>query len=358
MRDNFSKDTKTKLALRVAYRCSYSGCKRITCGPGTEDSKSVQNLGEAAHINAASKGGPRYDPSMTNDERKSIDNGIWMCRHHARMIDTDYLNYSSATLKQWKHNAERNIYSQLVELKADYDLSYTLISLGQRLIFEGIWKSATNNRWYFEVGQFIVGSIEELREFSVLKTSKTQDNYIVVESQGDGRIISEFIWSNEGGKYQIETLIEEKQLRIDPNGLGGDIALGDDGDIIIENGDIKIIRGVDMAKQNITSLLGTKHGDYSHAPLVGSYFSQYYNKFKDNSELLNRMMKIEITRLVSIPYPDFFVDNAEKPALSFINRIEEVEVESIAKENNRIPLRLKLVWGNGEVWSGSVKVFV
>ena len=42
-----------------------------------------------AHICAAAQGGPRYDASMTPEERKSFENGIWLCQSCSKLIDTD-----------------------------------------------------------------------------------------------------------------------------------------------------------------------------------------------------------------------------------------------------------------------------
>lgn len=65
-----------------------SCCRRTTIGPKLSGEGTI-NLGEAAHIKAASPGGKRYDPNMTPEERASYENGIWMCRTHAALIDRD-----------------------------------------------------------------------------------------------------------------------------------------------------------------------------------------------------------------------------------------------------------------------------
>ncbi len=64
------------------------------------------NVGEAAHITAAAKGGRRYDPGLQPSERSSIHNGIWLCAKCARMIDRDEVRYSVAVLHEWKQLAE------------------------------------------------------------------------------------------------------------------------------------------------------------------------------------------------------------------------------------------------------------
>jgi hypothetical protein len=56
-RDNFTMPTKEALAKRVAYRCSNPRCRAVTIGPHQQSSRAV-NI--AAHIAAASPGGPRY----------------------------------------------------------------------------------------------------------------------------------------------------------------------------------------------------------------------------------------------------------------------------------------------------------
>ncbi|GJP28818.1 hypothetical protein NJB18091_15650 [Mycobacterium marinum] len=64
-------------------------------------------IGEAAHITAASPGGPRYDPELTSEERRNITNGIWCCRNCGKLIDSDHTGYSVELLRGWKLEAER-----------------------------------------------------------------------------------------------------------------------------------------------------------------------------------------------------------------------------------------------------------
>ena len=58
-RDDFSISTKALLANRVGLRCSNPNCRKLTCGANDDLSK-ITNIGVAAHICAAAKGGPRY----------------------------------------------------------------------------------------------------------------------------------------------------------------------------------------------------------------------------------------------------------------------------------------------------------
>ena len=66
------------------------------------------NIGVAAQITAASSGGPRYDASLTTEQRRSIDNGIWLCQNCATLVDKDEPRHPVAVLRGWKREAERS----------------------------------------------------------------------------------------------------------------------------------------------------------------------------------------------------------------------------------------------------------
>jgi len=83
MRDDFNIDVKRTLAARVGNRCSNPACLALTSGPQKRSAKSL-NIGVAAHITAASPGGPRYDSQLTQENREGIENGIWLCQNCAK----------------------------------------------------------------------------------------------------------------------------------------------------------------------------------------------------------------------------------------------------------------------------------
>lgn len=114
MRDDFSQATKDLLANRVGWRCSNPNCRKATRGAGTEK-KDIINIGVASHITAASEGGPRYDENMTVQERKSYENGIWLCQSCSKLIDSDEIRYTVGKLKKWKELAEQMAVLELEE---------------------------------------------------------------------------------------------------------------------------------------------------------------------------------------------------------------------------------------------------
>lgn len=107
MRDDFSESTKRTLAERVGWTCSHPHCQQVTVGPHSNNAKRI-NIGHACHIEAASPTGPRYNQLMTTEQRKSIENGIWMCSNHSNLVDSDSSTFSVAQLKEWKLVAERD----------------------------------------------------------------------------------------------------------------------------------------------------------------------------------------------------------------------------------------------------------
>lgn len=106
MRDDFSESTKTAIARRVGYHCSNPDCRALTSGPSTNPVKAI-NIGVAAHITGASQGGPRYDPTITPDERRHANNAIWLCQTCAKLIDNDEERFPVEILRTWKRHTEQ-----------------------------------------------------------------------------------------------------------------------------------------------------------------------------------------------------------------------------------------------------------
>jgi tetratricopeptide (TPR) repeat protein len=111
---DFSEETKRTLAQRVNYCCAKCGC--ATSGPQVAPSKAL-NIGVAAHITAASLGGPRYDPTLTQEARQSIENGIWLCQSCAKLIDNDTARFTTKVLQDLKAKAEADAFAAIGRAK-------------------------------------------------------------------------------------------------------------------------------------------------------------------------------------------------------------------------------------------------
>ncbi|KAA0930582.1 tetratricopeptide repeat protein [Streptomyces apricus] len=113
----------------------------------------------AAHITAASPGGPRYDAALTPAERSAQSNGIWLCQNCGKLIDSDVARYSEETLRQWKGEAEQRA---LKMLQNSDDVSDALVlALPQLDSFDSLLTFAST-----AVGRIgREGEIEELKSF-------------------------------------------------------------------------------------------------------------------------------------------------------------------------------------------------
>lgn len=104
MRDDFTQATVQRLAKRVGFRCSNPDCRKPTSGPGADGG--TVSLGVAAHITAASQGGPRFNEHLTHEGRRAAENGIWLCQQCSRLVDANDSAYDVTDLIEWKTFAE------------------------------------------------------------------------------------------------------------------------------------------------------------------------------------------------------------------------------------------------------------
>ncbi len=172
--DDFPDKIVRVLADRVNCRCSNPKCRKPTSGPHQDPSKRI-TIGIAAHICAASPRGPRYDPLMTSKERKSPDNGIWLCSDCAKLIDTDETKFPIELLRNWKQIAESNAEKELgipqpdknakilqeMALQFDSEIQLHISAFfGRKWLFYEIQKwmnDASAQRWYLITGPPGVG---------------------------------------------------------------------------------------------------------------------------------------------------------------------------------------------------------
>ena len=106
-------ETLRKLYIFSGNMCAMPDCKNVLID------KDGTWLGEVAHIHAASDGGPRANPSLSPEERRSADNLILICSICHTKIDSKETQYSAEQLREIK-TAHEAIYRnglQQAELK-------------------------------------------------------------------------------------------------------------------------------------------------------------------------------------------------------------------------------------------------
>ena len=87
--------TMKKLFALSGNICAFPGCNEKI----VYDNDKL--MGEICHIEAAEKGGPRYNEKSNNEKRRNLDNLILLCPNHHRKIDSDP-SYTVDSLKKMK----------------------------------------------------------------------------------------------------------------------------------------------------------------------------------------------------------------------------------------------------------------
>lgn len=356
-RDEFTDTTKRTMAERVAWRCSFPGCGKNTVGPDSADPKKRINNGTAAHICAAAPKGPRYDQSMSKEERRSITNGIWMCKDHGTLIDSDYTIYSADTLRQWKQEAEYKAAETLRDPSVEkVAQSATFLQLGDGLMINVRWSIVDSNKWVFELVGMIIGEIDQLKQYILeFNNLNEHEKFAVIESQGDARKLLSITLKHDNGIF-LDLSVADKLPVEDPNHIGSDLRLGADGDLCFENG-ITRISGKEAAVQRLSTAMGLIKGEIEESPWLGSKVSSYYIQYNNQFELLSRLIKMEFIRLSLIPMKKHIL-LGESRSLSFVKRFVQVSIQSMSLVHSRLSIDVELEWGDDTEWKGKISVFV
>ena len=111
-RDDFSNTVRHKIGRRAGWLCSYPSCRRPTEGSNSAGDNEI-SIGVGAHICAAAPGGPRYDETMTPEQRRSTENGIWLCQNHAKVVDSKDATYTVERLRKWKAKAQAESWNRV-----------------------------------------------------------------------------------------------------------------------------------------------------------------------------------------------------------------------------------------------------
>lgn len=103
-RVNFLKNTRIILAGSAGHLCSFYDCPKATIGPEVKGDGSigVKGVAIAAHIYAASPGGPRPPVGLTDEEVRAESNGIWLCPDDATKVDAFQFEYPAELLLEMK----------------------------------------------------------------------------------------------------------------------------------------------------------------------------------------------------------------------------------------------------------------
>ena len=103
----FPRNIRERVSKRASYICSNPNCHHFTLCASDAGTDLFISIGKAAHITAGAANGPRYDPSLTSEQRSSADNAIFLCSSCEDMIDyNNGLDYPVDLLEKWKSEHE------------------------------------------------------------------------------------------------------------------------------------------------------------------------------------------------------------------------------------------------------------
>ncbi len=359
-RDNFSEKTRTQLAARASWRCSFEGCGRVTAGPSEESPSASASIGEAAHISGASPGpgSRRYDPAMSSEERVGIQNGIWLCAAHARYLDRDEVTFPAARLRKMKAAHEDACKRELASPTAGEAASH-IFAFGPEVVFTGKLEKLSNLSWTVRLDHFLLGDIGKV--ISVIdgfERIPLADCYILSDELGEGRQLAAApTMGNDGSGRFLSCTLLPRFLRVDAQKLGSAMASHPNtGDIYLDfTGSIARVSGLDFMPQLFRSVLSMQRGENVFAKSSGVRFYEYFSTYRD-TYWFPALMKLEIVRQASIPIT--ILNGDPRLPLRCVERVLAVEFIRGPNSDSRIDLSVRFdVSGVGE-WSGNLSVYL
>lgn len=107
---DYTDRTLKRLHTLSGNQCACPECTKPLIA---RDRKTV--VSKICHIEGASKNGPRYNPSMTDNDRRHYDNLILLCDECHDIIDNpdNEKKYPTPLLKQWKKDHEGKMFFKL-----------------------------------------------------------------------------------------------------------------------------------------------------------------------------------------------------------------------------------------------------
>jgi hypothetical protein len=71
---------------------------------------------------------------LTPEQRRSPENGIWLCQNHGKLVDNDAIKYSVILLREWKRIAEAMTERELVNPQGVSDRTGAAVAKAERMM--------------------------------------------------------------------------------------------------------------------------------------------------------------------------------------------------------------------------------
>lgn len=360
-RDDFLKSTKNAVAARASWLCSFTSCGRLTVGPSDESPRATTPIGKAAHISGAApgKGSRRYDPSISPEQRRDIENAIWLCSDHAELIDRDEVTYTVEALRTMKREHEARC-AEMIRSRHVPSVGSGLVGVGQNVVFSGDVEKVSPDSWTLRIYRFIAGDIQEVCSFiDGFAHAEADTKYIVSNERGDGRVLSAApTLAKESGSHVLVCSVAPPFPRIDAQSLGGRMAIHPEScdSYLDSKGNIARVAGVEALQQHIESVLGLQQGESPINSAAGCRFYEYFERFR-GTPWLSLLMTLDVVRAAAIPINDIF-QRTQYPPLQCVTRVRNVELLDETPVNSRLPVRVDLdIQGIGR-WQNDLSIYM
>ncbi|MFH1728426.1 MAG: toll/interleukin-1 receptor domain-containing protein [Pseudomonadota bacterium] len=229
------------------------------------------------------------------------------------------------------------------------DLKNRLLALGKDVIADGNKIGGTGNEWNIEIKKFYKGSIADIGRFSENINEISKHNcYIILNSEGAGRLLKSPIqWYEKNDKYYINISVEKEFQRQNVISIGVDLDI---------TNILKMINGLDRIPQMLQMSLGVKRGEALFSEDRGSDISDYFARW-GMSKMFEALIKLEISRLASIPYEDN-VSKKQYTPLRCVNRVIDVKLISDEPIDNKIIAEIELELNGHGNWKKEIELFI
>lgn len=226
-RVNFLKKTRIILAGNAGHMCSFYDCPNVTIGPEIKGDGSVgaKGIAIAAHIYAASPGGPRPPVGLSDEEIRAESNGIWLCPGDATKVDTFQFQYPAELLLEMKRvrvfsqslalqNPTLSFMAHFIGMKrVDNIVRQHLPNLDQAKIIEAV-KTAyirteiahSTAELPFPSTSFPLSSVHALSRI-IREVMDSANHRLEIEDQVWRDVIAD--WSTHFGKFKLKRLPQE-----------------------------------------------------------------------------------------------------------------------------------------------------
>lgn len=212
---------------------------------------------------------------MTVAERTSIENAIWLCTDHARLVDRDEVTYPVEKLRAMKRVREATCAKE-VRLGKSRDLGAGLVGIGPEIICTGDIRNISATSWTLHLKHFMCGDVHKLASFiDGFAKAESEDRYVLSNEIGDGRVLSQApSLTKQPDGYTLLCPVEPNAPRVDVQNLGGDMAMHPEThDTYLDSkGNIARVSGLEYLPQKIQSSLSMQRGENVFAPTAGVRF--------------------------------------------------------------------------------------